>query len=69
MFISSVFYFFAYRMKKYSIEVTEVLSRTVKIMAEDETEAINSAKAMYRNNDIVLDASDYAFTEFSAKDE
>lgn len=56
-------------MKKYSIEVTEVLSRTVKIMAEDETEAINSAKAMYRNNDIVLDASDYAFTEFSAKDE
>lgn len=56
-------------MKKFYIEVTEVLSRIVEIIADDEEKAIISAKAMYRNCDIVLDTSDYVLTEFSAKDE
>ena len=56
-------------MKKYHIEVTEVLSRTVEIEADDEDAAINSVKAMYRNCGIVLDASDYVLTEFSVKDD
>ena len=56
-------------MKKYHIEVTEVLSRTVEIEAEDDDAAINSVKAMYRNCDIVLDASDYVLTEFSVNDD
>lgn len=56
-------------MKKYSIEVMEVLSRVVDIVAEDAEEAMIIAKAMYRNCDIVLDASDYVLTEFSVKDE
>ena len=69
LFNSTVFFFFAYYMKKFYIEVTEVLSRIVEIVAEDEEKAINSAKTMYRNCDIVLDASDYILTEFSAKNE
>ena len=56
-------------MKKYHIEVTEVLSRIVEIEANDKDMAINTAKAMYRNCDSVLDASDYVLTEFSVKDD
>ena len=56
-------------MKKYRIEVTEVLSRIVEIVAEDEEEALLIVKAMYQNCDLVLYASDYVITEFSVKDE
>lgn len=56
-------------MKKYCIEVTEVLSHIVEIMANDEDEAIRIVKAMYRNCDIVLDASDYVSTKISVIDE
>ena len=55
-------------MKQYSIVVTEVLSRIVEIEATDEDDAITTVKVMYRNCDIVLDASDYELTEFSVKD-
>lgn len=56
-------------MKKYCIEVTEVLSRFVEIVAENENEAIKTAKAMYHDCDIVLDTSDYVLTKFSVKDD
>ena len=69
LFFSRVFCYFAYNMKKYRIELTEVLSRVVEIVAEDEEEALQHVKAMYQNCDLVLDASDYVKTEFSVKDE
>jgi len=56
-------------MKKYRIEVTEVLSRVVEIEAKDEQEAMKTAKAMYRDCDFVLDALDYKQTQFCVKDE
>ena len=56
-------------MKKYRIEVTEVLSRIVEIAAKDDEDALQTVKAMYRNCDLILDASDYLKTEFSVKDE
>ena len=56
-------------MKKYCIEVTEVLSRIVEVEATDAEEAITTIKAMYRNCSIVLDTSDYVLTEFSVKDD
>lgn len=56
-------------MKKYRIEVTEVLSRIVEINAESAESALNEAKKMYQQCDFVLDASDYVFTEFSVKDD
>ena len=58
---------FALRMKKYRIEVTEVLSRLVEIEAESEEDAIETVRRMYKNCDIVLDASDYVETRISAK--
>jgi hypothetical protein len=56
-------------MKKYSIEVLEVLSRIVEVDAADEDDAIEKVKQMYRKCDIVLDDSDYKETEISVKDE
>ena len=54
-------------MTKYRIEVTEVLSRTVEMEAENEDDAVETVRLMYRNCDIVLDASDYAETKISVK--
>ena len=56
-------------MKKYSIEVLEVLSRIVEVEASDEEDAIEKVRQMYRRCDIVLDDSDYKVTEISVKDE
>ena len=56
-------------MKKYSIEVMEVLSRIVEVEAADKDEATEKVRQMYRNCKIVLDDSDYIQTEISAIDE
>ena len=56
-------------MKKYSIEVYEVLSRIVKVEANNEVEAIERVGQMYRNCEIVLDDSDYKFSKICVKDE
>ena len=56
-------------MKKYSIEVLEVLSRIVEVEASDKEDAIERVRQMYRKCEIVLDDSDYKVTEISAKGE
>lgn len=56
-------------MKKYSIEVMEILSRVVDVEAVDENDAIERVRQMYRKCQIVLDDSDYKETEISVKDE
>ena len=56
-------------MKKYSIEVLEVLSRIVEVEASDEEDAIERVRQKYRKCEIVLDDSDYKETEISVKDE
>ena len=54
-------------MTKYRIEVIEVLSRIIETDAENEDDAVEIVRQMYRNCDIVLDASDYVKTEISVK--
>ena len=56
-------------MKKYRIEVTEVLSRIVETDADNEEDAVEMVRQMYRNCELVLDSSDYVETEISVKDE
>ena len=56
-------------MKKYSIEVMEVLSRIVDVEAVDKDDAIKRVRQMYRKCEFVLNDSDYKLTEISAKDE
>lgn len=43
----------------FDITITETLSRTTKIVAENYDEAIKKAKEMYINQEIVLDSSDF----------
>ena len=54
-------------MTKYRIEVTEVLSRIVETEAENEDDAVEMVRQMYRNCELVLDASDYVETKISVK--
>ena len=54
-------------MTKYRIEVTDVLSRIVEAEAENEDDAVEMVRQMYRNCELVLDASDYVETEISVK--
>ena len=56
-------------MKKFHIEVTEILSRIVETEADSDLEALKKVMAKYRSNDIVLDASGYVKTDFCVKDE
>ncbi len=67
--MSCIYANFVPRMKKYSIEVLEVLSRIVEVEASDEDDAIERVRQKYRKCEIVLDDSDYKETEFSVKDE
>ena len=54
-------------MTKYRIEIMETLSRTIELEAENEDAAVNKVRQMYRNCDIILDASDYVGTEIGVK--
>ena len=64
---SLIFSNFAISMTKYRIEVTEYLSRIVETEAENEDDAVEMVRQMYRNCELVLDASDYVETEISVK--
>ena len=64
---SPILCYFAWRMMKYRVEVTEILSRTIEMEAESEDAAVKKVRQMYRNCDIILDASDYVETEISVK--
>jgi len=54
-------------MKKFNIEVLEVLGRIVEVEATDESAALERVRQMYRKCEIVLDDSDYKRTEISVK--
>jgi len=45
------------------VEITETLQKIVSLEAEDETSAVLAVKQMYRNEDIILDSSNYTDTE------
>lgn len=52
-------------MADYQIEITETLQRVIKIKADSADDAVEKARALYKNERIVLDYSDYTDTEFS----
>lgn len=51
-------------METYRIEVKEVLSRVVEIEANSIDDAVDKVEEMYRNEDIVLDYSDFVRIDF-----
>lgn len=52
---------------KFIATITETLEKQVPIEAENEQEAHRKIYEMYRNCEIVLDASDYVDTNFDYK--
>lgn len=50
-------------MKKYEVLVEETLSRMIEVQAEDESEALEIVKEMYKNCEIVLDYEDFSNVE------
>lgn len=47
------------KLKEFDIEVSELLSRTVKVKAEALGDAINQVMDKYKKGEIVLDAGDF----------
>lgn len=50
-------------MEKFKVEIQEFLSRIVEVEANSSDEAIFKVRELYRNEEIVLDYSDYVTTE------
>ena len=50
--------------KTYCVEVTETLSKLVKISANSEEQALSLVKQAYRQESIVLTSEDYLQTNF-----
>jgi hypothetical protein len=55
-------------MKKFDVEVLEILSRIITVEAEDELEARLLVDEMYRGEEIILDADDFQSVEFITLD-
>ena len=51
-------------MKKFKVEIIELLSKVVEIEATDEEKAYLKAKEMYNREEIVLDSSDFQHVTF-----
>jgi len=50
--------------KKYPVEITETLSRIIRMEAATSDEAIDKVKTLYRKGMVVLDSGDYVDTDF-----
>lgn len=55
-------------MNTYIFEITETLQRTVAIEADDDKEAYEIIRRKYKEEDIVLDSSDFVESEIRIKD-
>lgn len=51
-------------MKKYTVAIVEKLIRRVEVEAESPDEAERIVARKYANEEIVLNADDYAYTQF-----
>lgn len=49
---------------KYKVNVEELLSRIVEVEADSDVKAEEKVRDMYRNEEIVLDASDFQSVEY-----
>lgn len=47
-------------MNEYTIEISEVLSKRIKVCAENEEEAVRLAEEKYDNEEIILDYKNFA---------
>ena len=53
----------------YRVKITELLSCTIEVEADNETDAIYTAESKYYNQDIVLDAENHTETHFELEEQ
>lgn len=53
---------------KFKVCITETLQRVIEVEAEDKDTAYDKADDMIKNEEIVLDSSDYVSREFEIMD-
>ncbi|MBB3106611.1 hypothetical protein FHS24_001112 [Psychrobacter luti] len=51
--------------KAFQIEIVEMLSNIVEVLAKNEQEALLKAQDIYRNEDVILYAADFIDTKFN----
>lgn len=49
---------------KYKVNVEELLSRIIEVEADSDEEAEDKVREMYKNEEIVLDTSDFQSVEY-----
>lgn len=54
-----------YLMGEFEVEITEILSKKIKLKAKDQHEACKIAKMAYENCEIVLGADDFTEVKFN----
>ena len=55
-------------MAKFKVNITETLSRTIEVEAESKSDAKDMVRAIYDNEDLVLDYSDFEEVEIKIVD-
>lgn len=53
----------------YRVNISEILTATIRIEADNESEAMGMAKQMYKNCDIVLSADNFEDVKFYVTEE
>ena len=53
----------------YRVNISEILTATICIVADNESEAMGMAKQMYNNSDIVLSADNFEDVNFTIMEE
>ena len=53
----------------YRVKITELLSCTIEVETDNETDAIYAAESKYYNQDIVLDAENHTETRFELEEQ
>jgi len=51
-------------MKKFNIEITETLQKTVEVEADNKKDAMHKVVKMYKNSEVILDANDFVDLDF-----
>ena len=56
-------------MKKFQVEITEILQKTIEVEAEDKRQAIIIAKSQYHKEDVTLKEINLMTTEFEVRED
>ena len=54
-------------MNQYKVTITETLKAEINVEDEDYDDAVDKARQMYRNEEIILTADNYYDTDYEAK--